>query len=213
MKWLVLLAVADALVVLFLVAPELLEGATLTQAAVRRVLMTTAMPVVVLLLVNVLPHDIKSMLVYWKPKGVLPGREAFTKLAPADVRIDMAELKKNVGGLPTDPFEQNARWYQLYKQVANEPEVADAQRHFLMYRDMAALSLPLAFVVPAALHLLGAAPAAPWVAGALFLVQYLLTALSARWSGTRFVANVLAVHSIKKAPARRATGAKKGTAA
>lgn len=198
MKWLVLLAVADVLAVLLFVAPEVLGGATLTQVGIGRVLTTTVMPVVVLLIVNVLPHDFKAMLVYWKPPGVLPGCEAFTKYGPGDHRIDMAALKKNVGALPTEPSEQNAKWYKLYKLVPNEPAVAEAHKMFLMYRDMAVMSVVLVVVVPVSLHVAGAAPSAPWLAIGLFAAQYLVTALSARWSGIRFVCNVLAVHTTRK---------------
>lgn len=198
MKWLVLLAVADLFVVLLFVAPDLLSGTSLTQVGIGRVFTSMAMPVVVLLIVNVLPHDVKSMLVYWKPLGVLPGCKAFTKYGPADPRIDMAELAKHVGALPTKPAEQNAKWYALFKLVANETEVAEAHKLFLMYRDMAALSFPLIVLVPAALHLAGVATGGLWIAAAIFVAQYLLTAFSARWSGERFVCNVLAVHSAKK---------------
>lgn len=198
MKWLVLLAVADMLAVLFFVAPELIKGASLTQVGVGRVLTTTVIPVVVLLIVNVLPHTLKSALVYWKPLGVLPGAEAFTKYGPADSRIDMAALKKNVGVLPIDQAEQNAKWYKLYKQVSNEPSVTEAHKMFLMYRDMAFISLALVVLVPAALFAVDVVSTASWLAAVLFILQYLLTAFSARWSGIRFVCNVLAVHSARK---------------
>jgi len=204
LKWLALLAVADVLAVLLFVAPEILSGASLTQVGVGRVLTTATMPLAVLLVVNVLPSDLKAMLVYWKPRGVLPGSEAFTKHGPADPRIDMAALKMNAGQLPTAPAKQNTKWYQLYKQVENDPAVAEAHKLFLMYRDMAALSLPLVVLVPMALYLVGAAQTAPWVAAGLFFAQYLLNAFSARWSGIRFVCNVLAVHSTKKVGASRA---------
>jgi hypothetical protein len=121
MKWLVLLAAADVLFVLLFIAPDLLSGVTLTQIGIGRGLISTVMPVVVLLIVNVLPHDVKSMLVYWKPLGVLPGCEAFTKYGPRDPRIDMAALKKNVGALPSESTEQNSKWYKLYKLIPNEP--------------------------------------------------------------------------------------------
>ena len=198
MKWLVLLAAADVLCVLLFVAPDLLNGVTLTQIGIGRVLTTTVMPVVLLLIVNVLPHDVKSMLVYWKPLGVLPGCEAFTKYGPRDPRIDMAALKKNVGALPTDSTEQNSKWYKLYKQVPNEPEVQEAHKLFLMYRDMAALSLPLVALVPLSLNVAGVSNSTLMLSAGLFVVQYLLTALSARWSGIRFVCNVLAIHSASK---------------
>jgi hypothetical protein len=110
----------------------------------------------------------------------------------------MAALKKNVGALPIDPAEQNSKWYKLYKQVPNEPEVAEAHKLFLMYRDMAVMSLALVVLVPAALLVVGTAPPAPWLAAGVFILQYLATSLSARWSGIRFVCNVLAVHSARK---------------
>lgn len=212
MKWLVLLAAADVFFVLLFVAPDLLKGVTLTQIGIGRVLTTTVIPVVVLLIVNVLPHDVKSMLVYWKPLGVLPGFEAFTKYGPRDPRIDMAALKKNVGALPTDSTEQNSKWYQLYKQVPNEPEVQEAHKLFLMYRDMAVLSLPLAALVPLSLKVAGVSNSTLALAAGLFVVQYLLTALSARWSGIRFVGNVLAIHSSRKVTAAKPTISKRPAA-
>lgn len=212
MKWLVLLAAADVLFVLLFVAPDLLNGVTMTQIGIGRVLTTTVMPVVVLLIVNVLPHDVKSMLVYWKPLGVLPGCEAFTKYGPRDPRIDMAALKKNVGALPTESTEQNSKWYKLYKQVPNELEVQEAHKLFLMYRDMAVLSLPLVVLVPLSLNVASVSNPTLSLAAGLFVVQYLLTALSARWSGIRFVCNVLAIHSARKVTTAKATAPKQPAA-
>lgn len=211
MKWLVLLAAADVLFVLLFVAPDLMNGVTLTQIGIGRALATTVMPVIVLLIVNVLPHDVKSMLVYWKPLGVLPGCEAFTKHGPRDPRIDMAVLKKNVGTLPTESTEQNSKWYKLYKLVLSEPEVREAHKLFLMYRDMAVLSLPLVTLVPLSLYVVGASNSTLALAAGLFIIQYLLTALSARWSGIRFVCNVLAIHSARKIAAAKASIPKQPT--
>lgn len=205
MKWLVLLAVADVLFVMLFVAPDFMNEVTLTQIGIGRAFATTVMPVIVLLIVNVLPHDVKSMLVYWKPLGVLPGCEAFTKHGPRDPRIDMASLKKNVGALPTESTEQNSKWYKLYKQVPSEPEVREAHKLFLMYRDMAVLSLPLVTLVPLSLNVAGASNSTLALAAGLFIIQYLLTALSARWSGIRFVCNVLAIHSARKIVAAKAS--------
>jgi len=72
---------------------------------------------------------------------------------------------------------------------------------FLMYRDMAFMSLALVVLVPVALFAVDAVSPAPWLAAALFALQYLLTAFSARWSGIRFVCNVLAIHSARKVSA------------
>src|SRR5688572_10638686 len=91
MKWLALLAVADAVLLGALASVPTTPGGGVT-LAMERVAWSSLAPIAVLLLINVLPHDIKSMLVYWKPRGVLPGCEAFTKHAPEDIRIDMAAL-------------------------------------------------------------------------------------------------------------------------
>ena len=101
---------ADAILLALFVAPELVTMATATQLGVYRVLSAALIPVLVLLIMNVLPSNVKAMLVYWKPLGVLPGCEVFTKHGPADPRVDMVQLKKNVGAVPTDAEAQNSKW-------------------------------------------------------------------------------------------------------
>lgn len=193
---------------LFLV-PGVPSKASLAQLGNWRLLTTVVIPVGVLLLVNALPHKVKCMLVYWKPYGWLPGCEVFSRYAPDDVRIEMATLAKNVGTLPTDAGAQNARWYQLYKLVENQTEILEVHRSFLMYRDMAALSLPFIGLAPLCLHFAGASKEAQWIGAGIFVVQFLLTAISARWSGIRFVCNVLAIHSARKVAGATAGGPKK----
>ena len=197
-KWLWMLATADLIVVALFLLPGVGVGGDIAKLANWRLLTTVLVPIAVLLLVNVLPHKAKCMLVYWKPYGWMPGSEVFSKFAPDDVRVDMKALAKNVGQLPETPRDQNTRWYQLYKLVENQTEVAEAHRNFLMYRDMAVLSLAFAPLAPAGLYFAGASRGVQWLAAAAFAVQFVLTALSARWSGVRFVCNVVALHSAKK---------------
>lgn len=207
--WHVALATADAIVLALFVAPELITSATTTQLGLYRALGAAVLPIVVLLLINVLSSNFKAMLVYWKPYGWLPGCEAFSKYGPADHRVDMVQLKKNVGAWAEEPKEQNSKWFKLYKQVELVPEVAYAQKDFLMYRDMAVLSLPLVVLTPLGLYAAEVSTKALWIAAALFLTQYVLTAISARNAGERFVSNVLALHSTKRvASAKPPTAAK-----
>jgi hypothetical protein len=198
-KWLVMLAVLDAAVVFLFIAPELVDASKL---AILRASASPLLPVVVLLLTGLLSHEAKARLVYWRVSNPLPGSESFTKYAPADARIDMKALAKNVGALPTDPGEQNAQWYKLYRVVSNDPAVVDAHKLYLMYRDMASMSLLLIPLLPSALWHAGAPPASRWIAGGTFALQYLVCAIGARHSGTRFVCNVLAIHSTTKLKAR-----------
>jgi len=208
-KWLWMLATADLIAVLLFLVPGVPSNASLAQLGNWRLLTTVIIPVGVLLLVNALPHKVKCMLVYWKPYGWLPGCEVFSRYAPDDVRIDMAALAKNVGALPTEAGAQNARWYQLYKLVENQTEILEVHRSFLMYRDMAALSLPFIGLAPLCLYFAGASTEAQWIGAGIFVAQFVLTAISARWSGIRFVCNVLAIHSARKVPGATAARPKK----
>lgn len=207
LKWLIALATADATMLALFVAPELITSATTTQLGLYRAIGAAVIPVLVLLLVNVLPSNVKAMLVYWKPLGWLPGCEAFTKYGPADPRVEMGALKKNVGAWTGDPREQNSKWFKLYKVVENVTEVAATQKDFLMYRDMAVLSLPLIALAPLGLYVADASRNAMWLAAGMFFVQYVLTAVSARHAGERFVCNVLALHAAKKITAPKASAA------
>jgi hypothetical protein len=209
--WHVALATADAIVLALFVAPELITSATTTELGLYRALGAAVLPIVVLLLINVLSSNIKAMLVYWKPYGWLPGCEAFSKYGPADHRVDMVQLKKNVGAWAEEPKEQNSKWFKLYKQVESVPEVAYAQKDFLMYRDMAVLSLPLVVLTPLGLYAAEASTKALWIAAGLFLMQYVLTAISARNAGERFVSNVLALHATKRVASAKAPASAKTT--
>jgi hypothetical protein len=197
LKWLALLVTVDALLMSWM---SMTGTVTLTWSpeVIERVTTGVIAPVAVLLLVNVLPHDVKAMLVYWRGIGVLPGAEAFTRYGPRDSRIDMAQLQRNIGVLPASAKDQNTKWYQLYKQATDEPEVSEAHRLYLMYRDMAVLSLVLLLSAPVLLWVAGVYRVAVGWTVALLLGQYIVTALSARWSGVRLVCNVLAVHSARQ---------------
>jgi hypothetical protein len=203
-RWLVAIATADAAILGLFIAPGLIRDSTATQLGVLRALSTVLLPILVLLLVNILPSGTKATLIYWRVRHVLPGTQAFTRHGPSDPRVDMVRLKKNVGTLPSEPKEQNATWYRLYKMVETRAEVISAQQDFLLYRDAAATSLPLAALGPIAMHFAGAGNNAVWWAGAMFLAQYLAAGVSARHAGNRFVCTVLAIHSTTKIGSRTA---------
>lgn len=204
MKWLVMLASLDILVVLVFLAPEFLKDASWSTVAVMRGLVTALLPVIVLLLTGTLSHETKAQLVYWKLTNPYPGCEAFTRHGPADARIDMVALKKNVGELPIDPGEQNKKWFKLYKMVGDERAVVEAHKLYLMYRDMAAMSLPLIVLVPLGLYFVNAPSSALWTTAALFAVQFVVCCLGAGNAGRRFVCNVLSIHSTKKVSSAKA---------
>lgn len=161
--------------------------------------LATLMPVAALLLAALIPADVKATLVYWRIKDTLPGHRAFSKHAPSDSRIDLESLRKNVGAFPSEPREQNTVWYRLYKKVASDAAVEGGHKGYLLFRDLAAISIVLTLAAPIGVYLfLDGGIRTALLAGVLMLVQYLLAAIAARNSGVRFVTNVLAIHSAKR---------------
>lgn len=79
--------------------------------------------------------------VFLRWRHALPGHRAFTEYGPRDPRVDMSKVTRLLGNeLPSEPGEQNAVWYGLFKQAENEPPVLGAHRDFLLLRDYAALA-------------------------------------------------------------------------
>lgn len=205
---------ALALDIALLVATVCLEylGEWPTKAMAARFALTTFLPIVALLLIAIIPVELKDTLTYWRVTEVLPGHRAFTVYGPKDSRIDMVALEKTAGPLPNEPKEQNTFWYALYKKVGSEVSVVESHKLSLLFRELAALSFSLLVMVPIGLYFVFPQAALP--AFALFLIQYLLCALAGRNSGIRFVTNVLVLHSStdpKKSIVKRTSKTKSST--
>jgi hypothetical protein len=140
-----------------------------------------------------LSSDAKSRIVFLRWTNPLPGCEAFTRYAVADPRIDLASIERAHGPLPTDPREQNALWYKLYKSVETDPSVHQVHREFLFARDYACLALMMIVVLGAAgfLQIPSARTALSYLG--LLAIQFALANRAARNHGRRFVTTVLAL--------------------
>lgn len=205
LAWLVATLVLDVLVLLVIAFHTAIDELTPTKVAVIRASLTTLLPVPALILSSLISSDHKAILVFWRLQHPLPGARAFSVHAPADPRIDLEKLKKNVGEFPSAQREQNSKWYGLYKQVDSDPSVVDSHKNYLLFRDIAAMSLLLVPALPLVMHLNGVDSTRMSVSAAWFLGQYLITAFAARTTGIRFVQNVLAVHASRKVVGSRPT--------
>lgn len=197
-KWLWSVVAADSLALVLIAFPDLLAPNALKDFAWLRALSAGIAPVVVLMLTSLLSSDAKAVLVFWRLTATLPGHRAFSVYAPKDARVNLDALRKNVGTFPEDPREQNTMWYRLYKKVDSEVTVAQAHRHYLLFRDLAAVSLLLAPLSVLLLYFAGASVASSGLALSILVVQYAATAVAARHNGIRFVTNVLALHAVKR---------------
>ena len=103
-----------------------------------------------------------------------------------------------MGEFPVGEREQNAKWYRLYRKVDSDPSVVDSHKNYLLFRDIAAMSLLLVPVLPVAMYLVRVDTPSILISTTWFMGQYLIAALAARSTGIRFVQNVLAVHASQK---------------
>ena len=142
---------------------------------------------------GLLSSENKARLVFWRWADPLPGSFAFSRYAQHDPRIDMNSLRKAMGDWPSEPREQNALWYRLYKSVEREPAVIDAHGHFLLTRDYTAIAFLLLITAgPIGFWLISSVTTAGVYLG-LLLLQYLLSRQAAHNYGVRFVTTVLAL--------------------
>lgn len=178
--------------------PETMESAETKVALVLRLAVIALAPVTVSLLTSLLPPDIKATLVFWRIHDVLPGHRAFSFYAPRDPRIDLVALENNVGQFPSLPREQNALWYRLFKRVEKETSVFTAHRQYLLFRDLASISLLLSFMIPCLLYGLGISVDLIGLCFALFFAQYVVCMIAGTNHGVRFVTNVLALHAERR---------------
>lgn len=170
------------------------DAVTSEPQLVTGMLGTFLTPPALLLLNALLSPDLKAALVFWRPRHALPGHRAFSKYAKGDPRIDVAALLGRLGDFPAEPVAQNVLWYRLYRHHREDASVLDANRRFLLFRDLATLSFLLAIVVPIVMKWLGmGATVAP--AAAVFAVQYLIALVAAQQAGIRLVRTVLAIES------------------
>src|SRR5262245_56731453 len=111
------------------------------QLLVRLISVPAAAGIALGVLSWLIPRSWKETLVFWRV-GVrrLPSSEAFSQVAPADLRIDLVQLRARLGALPTDYKQQSALWYATYRKYVKETSVNDAHAAFLLYREMASLT-------------------------------------------------------------------------
>jgi hypothetical protein len=148
-----------------------------------------------LVLLGLIPPQMRDRLIHWRWSNPLPGARAFTKIGPSDSRVDMSKLEKKYGPLPTDPAQQDRLFYSIYKKHANDVGVLDAHKSYLAARDIGTINLLLMILL---------LPVAAWFAQdgktlavySVFLVlAYVLMCLAAKAYGMRLVQNSLAVAS------------------
>jgi hypothetical protein len=108
-------------------------------------------PVISIILSYAFANNLKEMLVFWRLQEILPGHRAFTEIMTSiephvvedHLRTRMLEKKIiDIDELPTDPAEQNAAWYKIYRTYveAKDEKVISRSNNYVMLRDSATIA-------------------------------------------------------------------------
>jgi hypothetical protein len=143
-----------------------------------------------IILEGLLSNKWKYFLIFFKLKHQLPGHRSFSELALKDPRIDEKKLKTILGeSYPATPEEQNTIWYKYYCSCSNERKVFEAQKYFLLLRDLYSITIILIPIISFFYFLIVGNLNLPHII-ALFIFA-LVTLISTRNYANGFVCNVL----------------------
>jgi len=153
---------------------------------------------VLLMLVNIIPQNIKHKLVFTRFKNEMPACRVH-ELCRKDPRVEYDVLVQRWPDVFSDSIDdnvRNSRWYQqIYKPVKDTKSVLQVHRTFLLYRD-AFSGLALIFLATVVWSQIGNPQYIGEIKPVTLLVQGGLVGMSliaARFAGNRFVVNAVAV--------------------
>ncbi|MEM8575659.1 MAG: hypothetical protein AAGF48_13610 [Pseudomonadota bacterium] len=135
--------------------------------------------------------EVRDALIHWRWPSPLPGRRAFTAIGSSSSRVDMDEIERRFGQLPTDPCQQNELFTKVYRSVKDETGVLDSHRQYLLMREIAVVTLFCALSLPWIVAALNNDPVQAWTYAGVLLLQFFAFALAAQGHNRRLVENVL----------------------
>ena len=198
LRWIGAFIAFDMALLTYVLIPDWRWGAAEPKMIIGG-LTTVLSPPMLYMMTSILSPDLKASLVYWRTKRALPGYSAFSRHLHSDSRIDPDVVAARRNPLPSDPDAQQRLWYKIYRDHRNDEAVVDANRRYLTFRDLAAVSLLVAVVAPIALTAFDLGFARGPVA-AIFCLQYLGSTVVARVAGVRLVRTVLAIEGTQSGP-------------
>tara|TARA_R110002110_G_scaffold415618_2_gene652493 strand:+ start:336 stop:929 length:594 start_codon:yes stop_codon:yes gene_type:complete len=101
-----------------------------------------------LVLLGLVPANLRDRLVHWRWKNPLPGTKAFSKIGPADFRVSMVMIEREHGTSPSEPGAQNSLFYKIYMKHSDALPVLDAHKSYLAARDICIINLLMFLILP-----------------------------------------------------------------
>lgn len=102
-----------------------------------------------LVILNLIPSNIKEILIFWKTKNRLPSYRWKNKIAIKDSRINIKILNKKYGK-QISPQKQHDIWYKAYQKFKGDEVILESQKDYLFARDLCIttiLLIPIIIVI------------------------------------------------------------------
>lgn len=154
--------------------------------------------IVGLLILNIIPSNVKEILIFWKINNRLPSYRWQSKVASKDSRINLKILNKKYGKNLSSQ-KQHDIWYKSYQKYKGDEVVLESQKDYLFSRDLCIttiLIMPIILII----YILSIIF---WNIGIDFIVVnmtiltifYIIFNIVSRNSANRFICNVLLLDS------------------
>lgn len=141
--------------------------------------------------------EYKARIVFWRWTKPMPGSRAFSVYGLKDPRVNLGNIAKKFGKLPTSSKDENIYWYKLYKKLreSGSEVIENSNMRYVIYRDLCVMAAMLiAVLVPASYFYMGGIRS--WLMYAGFMaLQFVVLRIAAKNAGVRLVTNVLAYSS------------------
>jgi hypothetical protein len=172
----------------------------ITDKIIETIVMSALVYISTVIICGLFSSNFKYILIFWRLNNPLPGCRIFSELMEKDPRIDPKILTARYGSLPTEPSDQNRLWYKIYKKHEGEKSVLEAQKHFLLMRELASISFLLIPILGVSSFFAFHNHPMYWAYLFSLGLTFLLTSFAARNYGIRFATNVLAIETVTEMP-------------
>lgn len=166
---------------------------------ITAIIITPLISLLSLVILNIIPTNIKNVLVFWKCKMCLPSYR-WQKKIKSDSRINANKIEKQYGKNLSNQ-EQHDIWYKIYKQNETDIRIMNSQRDYLWARDFCIstiILIPITIVIYIIGRIYFDTSIVFMIANLIILlITYLITMIVARNNSNSFICNVLITDYVK----------------
>lgn len=99
-----------------------------------------------LMILNIIPSNIKEILIFWKIKDRLPSYRWQDKTISTDSRINVKMLNKKYGR-KLIAQKQHDIWYKAYQRFKGEEVILESQKDYLFARDLCITTILILLII------------------------------------------------------------------